>query len=158
MKKKFKLTDLLIFIISTELVGALSSMFSGGRFSEYYSSLTKPPIAPPGWVFPAAWALLYALMAAACYLVYLSDSVHRDTALKLYVLQLFVNFLWSPVFFGAGSFGGAVIIAAVLLVTVALTTIAFFRISDLAGMLFLPYLIWSAYGLYLSVGFLVLNK
>ena len=156
--KKFKLTDLLIFIVTAELVGALSALFSGESFSAYYNSLIKPPIAPPGAVFPAAWAILYALMGTACYLIYLSDSDGKHTAYKLYIIQLFVNFLWSPVFFGTKSFTGAMIIAAVLLQTVILTGISFFKISETAGALLIPYVLWSAYALYLSVGFLVLNR
>lgn len=155
--KKIKLTDLLIFIAATELVGALSALFSGGSFAGYYNTLVKPPISPTGIVFPVAWAILYALMGTSCYLISLSQSDRKHLACKLYILQLFINFLWSPVFFGTKSFTGAVIIAAVLLVTVILTNITFFGIDETAGVLFAPYTIWSAYALYLSIGFLVLN-
>ncbi len=155
--KKIKVTDLLIFIISAELVGALSALFSGGSFKEYYASLIKPPIAPPSWVFPVAWVLLYALMGTAAYLVHIFGKDQRELGLKLYVLQLFINFLWSPVFFGTKCFPAAVVIAAVLLLTVFLTTVVFFKNDDTAGALFVPYVLWSAYGLYLSVGFLILN-
>ena len=155
--RSFKITDLLIFIIAAELVGAVSALFSGGSFSGYYSSLIKPPIAPPGKVFPIAWVILYALMAAACYLVYLSEHQNKHLALKLYILQLFVNFLWSPVFFGTKSFIAAAVTASVLLLLVFLTNVMFFRISDTAGALFLPYLLWTVYALYLTIGFLVLN-
>ena len=156
--KKFKIIDLLIFIIATELVGALSALFSGGGFAEYYNTLVKPPIAPPGGVFPIAWAILYTLMGAACYLVYISDREKKHLALKLYLLQLFVNFLWSPVFFGTKNFTAAAVIAVILLITVTAANFFFFKISDTAGALFLPYLLWSAYALYLTIGFLVLNR
>lgn len=155
--QKIKLTDLLIFVVAAELVGAVSALFSGGNFREYYDALVRPPIAPPGWVFPVAWGLLYALMGTAAYLVYLNAHDLRTAALKLYLLQLFVNFLWSPVFFGAKQLIPAAVIAGVLLVTVTLTTVAFFRVSETAGALMLPYLCWSAYALYLSVGYAVLN-
>ena len=156
--RSFKLTDLLIFIAGTELVGALSALFTGGSFQAFYDSLIKPPIAPPGKVFPVAWAVLYALSAAACYLIYLSEHQEKHFALKLYILQLFFNFLWSPVFFGTKNFTAAVIIAAVLFVLVICTNVIFFRISDTAGVLFLPYLLWTAYALYLTIGFMVLNR
>lgn len=156
--RAFKLTDLLIFIVAAELVGAVSALFSGGGFSAFYDTLIKPPIAPPGKVFPIAWVILYALMGAASYIVYLSEHEKKHLALKLYILQLFVNFLWSPVFFGTRNIAAATVIMAVLLLLVTSANIYFFKISDTAGVLFLPYLLWCAYALYLTVGFLVLNR
>ncbi|MBR3665598.1 MAG: tryptophan-rich sensory protein [Ruminococcus sp.] len=156
--KKIKITDLLIFIITAELTGALSALFSGGNFKEYYSILNRPPIAPPAWVFPIAWGLLYALMGTAAYFIYISGSELRHTALKLYILQLFVNFLWSPVFFGAGSLIGAAVIAVILLALVILTAVFFGKISEVSVLLFAPYVVWTAYALYLTIGFLVLNR
>ena len=50
--KKPKITELLIFIVATELVGALSGLLAGNSFS-FYKELIKPPLSPPGWLFPA---------------------------------------------------------------------------------------------------------
>ena len=156
--KRIKETELLIYIVSAELVGALSALVSGGNFSEYYLTLTKPPIAPPGWVFPIAWALLYALTAVGAYLISISYSDMSRAALRLYTVQLGVNFLWSPVFFRFNSFVGAVIIAAVLFILAAIMTVKFYRISETAALFTLPYLFWTGYAAYLSVGFLILNR
>ena len=104
--KKFRVTELLISIVSAELVGALSALVSGGQFREFFAALEKPPFAPPAWLFPVAWAILYALMGYSAYLIYIADSNGRNKALKLCAAQLFVNFLWSPVFFGMKSFIG----------------------------------------------------
>ncbi|MBR6044657.1 MAG: tryptophan-rich sensory protein [Ruminococcus sp.] len=155
--KKPKLTDLLIFIVSAELAGAFSALISGGQFSEYYNTLVKPPIAPPGWVFPVTWVILYALMGTAAYIVSLSDSMLRPLALKLYGAQLAVNVIWSPIFFGSRSFAGAAVTAVLLLILVTAMELVFFRISENAAFIALPYLIWTAYAAYLSFGFLVLN-
>lgn len=156
--KKIKLTDLLIFIVAAELVGALSALFSGGGFGEFYAELAKPPISPPAKVFPIAWALLYALMGTASYLIYLAENDLKSVAMKLYILQLFVNFLWSPVFFGTKRFIPSLIIAGVLLALVILTTVYFAKINETAALLMAPYVLWSAYALYLTAGFTVLNN
>ena len=155
--KRFKVTELLIWVISAELAGAVSALLSGGDFSGYYAALVKPPIAPPGWVFPIAWAILYALTALGAYIVSLSESDASRLALRLYALQLGVNFLWSPIFFGLKSFGWAVAAAAVLFLLVVLMTLAFFRADELAVASAIPYLLWVGYALYLSTGFLVVN-
>jgi len=155
--KRFDLTKLLTYIVTAELVGALSTLVAGGNFKEFYISLEMPPIAPPAWVFPVAWALLYALMGTAAYLVSIPDNGVAKDALFVYSTQLFINFLWSPVFFGLGSLVGGVAVAALLLAAVIVTIVVFAKRNDTAALLLVPYLIWSAYALYLSIGFLVLN-
>ena len=64
--KKPKITELLIFIVATELVGALSGLLAGNSFS-FYKELIKPPLSPPGWLFPVMWAILYALMGISAH-------------------------------------------------------------------------------------------
>lgn len=155
--KKFNFTELFIFIVSAELVGAFSALVTGNSFALIYQTLSKPPIAPPGWVFPVAWALLYALMGTSSYLVYDPCDERTKKAMYFYTAQLFINFLWSPVFFGLGWLVGGVIIAVFLLAAVILNVISFAKVSETAALLLIPYLAWSAYALYLSVGFLVLN-
>lgn len=155
--KRFSITELLISIVSTELVGAASALVSGGSFGEYYGTLTKPPIAPAGIVFPIAWAILYALIGAAIYLISLSDSGIKNKAYAFYIVQLVINFLWSPVFFGLKSLAGGVILALLLLFFSVCTAVLFFRINKTAFYLFVPYVIWTAYALYLSIGFYLLN-
>ena len=155
--KKFDLTKLLTYIVTAELVGAFSALVAGGNFKEFYQKLVMPPIAPPSWVFPVAWAILYAIMGTAAFIV--SEQNHENTkkAMYIYTAQLFINFLWSPVFFGLGSLTGGVIVAAILVGAVVLNIIFFAKISDTAALMLIPYLIWSAYALYLSIGFRVLN-
>ncbi len=156
--KRTNLTELLIFIVSAELIGALSALVAGGDFKEYYNTLSKPPLAPPSIVFPIAWALLYAVTAFGAYLVNNSGSVFAHTALRIYALQLAVNFLWTPVFFRLRSFAGALAVAAILFILIALMTFWFYRSEKKAALTTVPYLLWSGYALYLSIGFLIMNK
>jgi tryptophan-rich sensory protein len=154
---KIKWTDLIIWIVITELVGALSALISGGSFSAFYQALEKPPFAPPGWLFPVVWGILYALMGASAYLIQSSGDPRRKAALLIYGSQLFVNFLWSPVFFRLKSLGGAAFIVSVLLILIITMIVSFSRIRKAAAVLNIPYLLWAAYATYLTIGILVLQ-
>lgn len=158
---KVKVSDLLIFVLSAELAGALSaaaaSAMAGEGFSAYYNTLVKPPLAPPGWLFPVVWGIMYALMGFAAYLVNESVSAVKKQALDLYWLQLFANVLWAPAFFGLRSNSVAVAVVIMMTVLISLAAWAFFRVRKSAGYLMLPYLAWTLFAAYLSIGFYLLN-
>ncbi len=156
--KKFSLTDLIIFIVSTELTGAVSALISGG-YSAFYRQLIRPPFSPPGAVFPVVWVLLYAGMGFSAYLIYRDDDkdAERRVALGLYVIQLAVNFSWSIIFFRSGSLPGGVIAAILLFIAIAAMMLSFRKVNKLAALINIPYLLWSAFAVYLSVGIWILN-
>ena len=155
---KIKWTDLIIWIVGTELAGALSALLAGGDFSPFYRTLEKPPFAPPPWVFPVVWGILYALMGASAYLIQNSSSPRKKSALLLYGSQLLANFLWTPVFFGLKSLKSAAVIVMILLILVAAMVISFFSINKKAACLNIPYLLWSVFAAYLTIGILVLQE
>ena len=156
--KKFSLTDLIIFIVSTELTGAVSALISGG-YSAFYRQLIRPPFSPPGAVFPVVWALLYAGMGFSAYMIYRDDDkdAERRVALGLYVIQLAVNFSWSIIFFRFRSLPGGVIAAILLFIAAAAMILSFRKVNKLAALINIPYLLWSAFAVYLSVGIWILN-
>ena len=155
---KQRITNLLLFIVGTELVGAASALLAGGNFSAFYNSLNQPPFAPPGWLFPVMWAILYALMGFSAFLIYESDSLRpKRPAWILYGAQLFANFLWSPVFFGLKSLLGAAIVVIVMLLLIIAMLLVFFPIRRLAAYVNIPYLLWTMFAAYLTIGVLVLN-
>ena len=154
---KIKWTDLIIWVVATELVGALSALISGGNFSEFYSSLELPPFAPPGWLFPVMWSILYALMGVSAYLIWESGNTRRKGAIILYGAQLFANFLWTPVFFGLKSLKGATVVVVIMLILITAMIISFLRINKTAAYLNLPYLFWTAFATYLTIGVTVLQ-
>lgn len=156
--KKIRWTELLIFVIGTEFVGVLSSLLSG-NFSSFYNELVRPPLSPPGILFPVVWTILYALMGISAYIIYASDAFETDRkkALKLYALQLFLNFLWSIVFFRFEQIGLALVVLIALIILVAAMIVSFSRIRPLAGYINIPYLLWLLFAAYLNIGLLVLN-
>ena len=155
MKKK-NVTELLIFIVATELVGALSGLLAGNSFS-LYKELIKPPLSPPGWLFPVMWAILYALMGISAFMIYTSDAKERCKALVIYGTQLFVNFMWSIVFFRFRMFGLSVAVILTLLALIIAMIIIFRRIRPAAAYLNIPYLLWIVFASYLNIGILLLN-
>ena len=155
--KKQKITELLIFIIATELVGALSGLLAGNSFS-FYKELIKPPLSPPGWLFPVMWAILYALMGISAFMIYTSDAKEKCKAFVIYGTQLFVNFMWSIVFFSDSEmFGLSVAVILTLLALIIAMIIIFRRIRPAAAYLNIPYLLWIVFASYLNIGILLLN-
>ena len=157
MKKRPILT-LLLSIAIAEGVGLLSGLLAGDS-GAVYKTLNQPPLAPPGWVFPVAWAILYALMGLAAGLIYLNNGSERakEQALTYYILQLAVNFSWSIIFFQFQAFGLAVAVILLLDLLVIMTMRRFFAISKAAGWLLVPYLAWLLFATYLAIGVSVLN-
>lgn len=156
--KKIKWTDLILFIVTAELVGVLSSLVSGG-YTAFYTELVKPPLSPPGAVFPVVWAVLYALMGISAYIVFSSEKTDaRKRALVIYTVQLLVNFSWSIIFFRFQALGLAAFTAIVLFILVAAMTAAFGKVKVSAAALNIPYLLWSLFAAYLAVGNWVLNR
>lgn len=157
MKKRPILT-LLISVAIAEGVGLLSGLLAGNS-GQVYQTINQPPLAPPGWVFPVVWTILYALMGIAAGLVYLNNGDERakEQALTYYILQLAVNFSWSIIFFRFEAYALAVAVILLLDFLVIMTTRYFFNISRAAGWLMVPYLIWLLFATYLAIGVYLLN-
>lgn len=156
MKKKWKVYA--VWILITEAVGALSGWLSREGMMLYAEGITQPPLAPPGWVFPVVWTLLYALMGIGAARVWLvEDSPHRRRGLNLFVAQLIVNFFWSLIFFNLQAFGFAFIWLLLLWVLVVWTIFVFYKVDPLAAWLQVPYLIWLTFAAYLSGAVWLLN-
>lgn len=157
-KGKFRWKPLIIALALPLGVGTLSSLIVGDRVLDY-AGMQKPPLSPPGWVFPAVWTVLYALMGLASWLVYCSEASEprKLRALKLYLWQLGVNFLWPIVFFGAGMYLASFLLLLLLLLLVAACTLCFYCVEERAGRLMLPYLVWLIFAAYLNLGVYLLN-
>lgn len=138
-------------------VGGLSTLVSGGM--DLYGQLVKPPLSPPGWVFPVVWSVLFLLMGYASYRVLTADAPKEEKrrALIFYGVQLALNFLWSPVFFGLGRLLLAFAILVALWVMILLTGNLFSQIDKTAGKLLVPYLLWVTFAGYLNFAFFLLN-
>ncbi len=156
MKIRWKL--LIPCVLLPLAVGALSAWLTRENMA-MFDILRKPPFAPPRWLFPVAWTILYALMGVASYLVLTSAAprIEKRNALTLYGIQLAVNFFWPLLFFGLSWYLGALAWLILLWVLILATLLRFSRIRETAGNLLLPYLLWVTFAAYLNWGIYRLN-
>lgn len=145
------------YIAGTLGVGGLSALLSRGGM-EAFSHLKKPPFAPPDWVFPAAWMLLYILMAISAAMIAGEGTKRSRGALFTYWAQLFVNFWWSILFFAWGLRLTAFFWLLLLLALAAAMAIRFGKIRPIAGKMNIPYLLWLVFAGVLNISVYILNK
>ena len=146
------------WIILAEAVGGLSGWLSRAGMKAYETSVIQPPLSPPMWVFPIVWGILFALMGISAARISLTPpSAARSQGLNLFVLQLAVNFLWSPIFFNLMDYGVALIWLLFLWVLVLWMILTFWKVDPLAAKLQIPYLLWLTFAAYLNLGVWILN-
>ena len=158
MRRSHDIAGLVVAVVGTEAIGALSGVAAGGDFVRFYDALRKPPGTPPPAAFGPAWTVLYLLMGVAVWLVWREGLTRRTAlALGLFAAQLTLNFAWSLIFFGQQRIGAALIEIAVLWLVILATIVAFWRVRPAAGALLLPYLAWVSFAAYLNAGIWRLN-
>lgn len=148
-----KILKLIFCIVICEVIGIGGAFFTSPAVSSsWYTSLIKPTFQPPSWLFGPVWTTLYALMGIALYLVWQNKSL-----VKLFIAQLFFNFLWSVLFFGLKTPFFAFLCIVVLWILILVLTIKFFKVKKLAGYLFIPYLLWVTFASILNFSIFILN-
>ena len=137
----------LVTVPAILFLGFLSGRIANSGYgNRWFDALEKPAFMPPGWAFGAAWTILYILMGLAlAMIIHARGSRGRGIAILLFLAQLVMNLLWSPLFFRAHQVDNAFVLILLLIATVAATTLLFWRIRPAAGLLLLPYLAWLAF-------------
>ncbi|MBQ9940112.1 MAG: tryptophan-rich sensory protein [Clostridia bacterium] len=154
---KIKWKTLLICIAVPLGVGLISSLLTRDSM-EAFMSLEKPSLSPPAILFPIVWTILYVLMGVASYLVVVSGMPYRSrTALTVYGIQLFFNFMWSIIFFNLEMYLLAFVWLCALLILIILNTFLFYSIKKSAGILLIPYILWVTFAGYLNFSIYLLN-
>lgn len=141
--------------------GAIGAAFSPGMSAgtgQWYAALAKPAWSPPNSWFGPVWTLLYVLMGTAAWLIW-SERYHRgrQTALAAYAVQLLLNALWAPVYFGAKNIGAGLFIIVALWLTIVWTIREFAAVKSGAAWLLIPYLIWVTFAGALNLSIWKLN-
>jgi translocator protein len=151
---------LVISIIACFAAAGIGSLFTFKSIPNWYARLKKPSYTPPNWAFGPVWTALYLLMGISVFLVWQKGLATNGAlfAFILFWIQLVVNAIWSIVFFGKKSKGGGVITIIVLWLLIMVTMITSFRVSDWAGALLIPYIMWVSIASYLNIGIWLLNK
>ena len=150
---KFKIyaKSILILVILGSIVGFIISGFID------YNSLIKPPFAPPSILFPIIWTILYVLMGIS-YGILKSKDLVDEKIRRIYYLQLFVNAMWSIIFFTFKLRLTAFIWILILDVLVIIMIYRFYNKNKVSGLLQIPYLIWILFATYLNLSVYLLNR
>jgi benzodiazapine receptor len=159
----------LAFLAIVATVAALGSLATVPNTQGWYADVEKVAWSPPDWVFGPAWSVLYLLIALAGFLTWRSGFAgagarnRARAALRLYIVQLILNFAWTPVFFagyplvGAAAWWAALIVIVLLVVAVAILIVAMWRWTRVGALLLVPYLGWLMFATTLNAGIIALN-
>ncbi|MGL5346479.1 MAG: TspO/MBR family protein [Peptostreptococcaceae bacterium] len=159
-----EIRNFLISVLIPLLVGYassfISSMISGESASMYYSQLIKPGFAPPSYIFPIVWTILYVLMGISAYVITKKgyEVAKVNDAIFYYKLQLGLNFLWSILFFGLDLKLTAMITLILIIIVVVVMIVKFYKVDKRAAYLNIPYLLWIIYALVLNYFIWIINK
>ncbi len=149
---------LLCFVMLCFVVAGVSGWLTRPEISGWYASIRKPAWNPPSWVFGPVWTTLYLMMAVAGWLVWLTDpGPQRTRALWLFVIQLALNFVWSPTFFSWHRPDWAAGVISLLWLAIGSFTVAAWAVSKWAASLFVPYWLWVSFATALNFTIWKLN-
>lgn len=154
-----KLPKLLLTIFFCLSVGFLGALFTTPAIPAWYANISKPVFSPPNWLFGPVWTVLYILMAISFYLIWIKKKdVNVKNAMKLFGIQLFLNAIWSPVFFGVKNLFLALVIIVFMWIFIRKTILSFGKIDRKASRLLYPYLVWVSFAVILNFSVWLLNK
>jgi len=154
-----KILKLMMAILFCQVVGVVGSLFTYPSIQTWYATVRKPDFTPPNWVFAPVWITLFVLMGVSAYLIWNEGLQNRNVrvALLIFGIQLVLNMLWSFLFFKLQSPLYAFFEIIILWVVIILTITNFFKISKIAGLLLIPYIIWVSFAAILNFSIVRLN-
>lgn len=146
---------LLLAIIISQSAGLIGTLFTFSAIPTWYAFLDKPSFAPPNWVFGPVWTTLYTLIGISLFLIWQNK---KKPSTKLFFFHLFLNAIWSPIFFGLKNLGLAFVVILVMDITLIVIIKYFYKFSKLASYLLVPYLLWISFASVLNFSIWQLNK
>jgi translocator protein len=157
---KNNIIKLFISIIICLLAGIIGSVFTYSAIPTWYASLNKPPFNPPNWIFGPVWTFLYITMGISVFLIWQKRLTHQSAkiALSVFIIQLSLNCIWSIAFFGFKSPVAGLVIIILLWISILVTILTFSRISTIASVLLIPYILWVSFAGILNYTIYILNR
>lgn len=152
-----RLSKILFSAIACLLLGSLSGLLTIDSVTTWYPSILKPTWNPPSWIFGPVWTTLYIMMGVSVALIWHSKHPNRKRAMAFFALQLILNLLWTPLFFGLNLIGWSFVEIIVLFLTISVTIMNFFKINKLSAWLLVPYLLWVGFATVLTGTIWTLN-
>ncbi|HVM31542.1 MAG TPA: TspO/MBR family protein [bacterium] len=156
---KWNLLQLIAVILLCQAAGGLGAIFTAKAIPVWYAGLRKPSFNPPNWVFGPVWTLLYTLMGIALYRVWKLDpqTAGRSLGLLLFFIQLGLNALWTPLFFGLHALWPAFVEILLMWAAILLTAARFYQLDPVSAWLLAPYLAWVTFAGLLNFAYAKLN-
>ncbi len=157
--KEINWISLLACVGGVLLIGTISGLANAGSINGWFSTLNKPSFNPPNYLFGPVWTTLYILMGISLYLILQSPRTDsRNTALIIFAFQMVLNFSWSFLFFYFKWPGIAFMEIIVMWIAIIMMILTFYRISNTAAYLQIPYLMWVSFASILNGTIWYLNK
>ncbi|MBC8595863.1 TspO/MBR family protein [Qingrenia yutianensis] len=162
MIKTFNAKNLKKFLICLAIslgTGGLSAFLTRNS-QDFYNTLTRPPFAPPAYIFGIVWTILYILIGIASFLIVKSgiDNSGVSESFKTYIFNLVLLFLWPIIFFNFNNLWLSVIVIIISLFTAITVFFKFYNINKAAGYLYLPLVLWILFATVLNISIWWLNK
>ncbi len=151
------ITELALCVFNCEMAGILGSLITFPSITGWYGGLVRPSFSPPNWVFGPVWTTLFAMMGIALFLVLRHHGAAKRRAVWFFGIQLFLNVLWSVMFFGFHSTTGASIEIVFLWAAIVGTIAEFYPVDKAAAYLLVPYLLWVSFASALTFSIWSLN-
>ena len=148
-----KLSQKILYILTPLIGGSIVGLIINKYID--YNYLVNPPLAPPSYLFPIVWSILYLLIGIAYY-IYRKNNYNIST-IKLYYIQLVLNYLWSIIFFIFELKTFALLWIIILAITIIYLMIQLFKEEKTSFYLFIPYILWVLFATYLNAGIVILN-
>jgi len=142
-------------IIICLLAGVIGALFTSTGPTSWYAQLHKPSFNPPNWIFGPVWTILYIMMGIALYFA-IKNKVGAN-AIKIFIIQLLLNTLWTVLFFGLNNILLALIEVVILLAFILWTIKSFYKKSKVSSYLLMPYALWSTFATILTLAIFILN-
>jgi len=152
MQKFFKL---IVALLIPQIIGGIGAIFTVSAIPSWYSTLNKPFLNPPNYIFGPVWTILYLMMGISFFLIWQKGFAKKTGG--FFMIQLFLNGIWSFLFFGLQSPLLALIDIILLIIFLALSIFYFFQNNRLASFLLIPYFLWITFASYLNLMIYILN-
>jgi len=149
---------IIILAIIFLAIGGMMSASVNSALNGWFTTLEKPFLNPPNYVFMPVWTILYVSLAIFIWLI--DRQPHSELILKarrLFVWQLVLNFLWTPIFFGLHSIVGGLIVLLIIDYLVFRLISISFKINKVCAFIILPYFCWLLFATYLNISIFLIN-
>jgi tryptophan-rich sensory protein len=153
-----KALRLIVCLLLTLATGGIAGILTSEGVNDWYNTLVKPSFNPPNWIFGPVWTLLYILMGVSLWMIWeMPVSIHRQRAIRIFFIQLTLNFSWSFLFFSFGWIEVALAEIILLWFSILVMILRFRKLKPAAAYLNVPYLIWVGFATVLNAAYLALN-